>query len=115
MVIYFIVDDETFKSLRFDPNNQFELWRFVTYIFLHGSWYHLILNVIIQCIFAWYLEKQQGNFRVSLIYVLSGITGALGAACVLPDLIVGASAGVYALLISHIAHIILVSNIMINL
>lgn len=104
-----MIDNDSFKSLRFDPNNQFELWRFFTYIFLHGSWHHLILNVLIQCLFAWYLEKHQGNARVGLLYIISGVIGALGAACVLPDLIIGASAGVYALLISQIAHIILVS------
>lgn len=55
------------------------------------------------------MEKYQGNARIAAVYLISGMLGALGAACVLPDLIVGASAGVYALLISHIAHVIIVS------
>ncbi|XP_056647012.1 protein rhomboid isoform X2 [Diorhabda sublineata] len=36
-----------------------------------------------------------------------GFTGVLGASCVHPDLVIGASAGVYALLISNIPDIIL--------
>lgn len=78
-------------------------------MFLHNSVYHIILNIIIQCMFAMMLEKNQGSIRVGILYFGGGATGALGAGCLRPDLVVGASAGVYALLISHLSHIILVS------
>lgn len=80
-------------------------------MFLHSSWHHLIPNVLIQCIFAWFLEIWQGGLIVGFLYIISGIVGALGASCISPNLLVGASAGVYALLISHIAHIVLVREI----
>lgn len=77
---------------------------------VHDDWYHLMLNVVIQCIFAVLLEKRQGHLRVLILYFLGGFTGVLGAACVHPDLVIGASAGVYALLISNVSDIILVSK-----
>lgn len=95
------------KSLRFEPDKKIELWRFFTYMLVHDDWYHLMLNVVIQCIFAVLLEKRQGHLRVLILYFLGGFTGVLGASCVHPDLVIGASAGVYALLISNVSDIIL--------
>lgn len=74
---------------------------------LHDSWFHLSLNVIIQCLFAAALEKKQGHGRVGALYLGGGALGALGASCIRPDLVIGASAGVYALLTSHISHVLL--------
>ncbi|XP_056647006.1 protein rhomboid isoform X1 [Diorhabda sublineata] len=95
------------KALRFEPDKRIELWRFFTYMLIHDGWYHFVLNIIIQCIFAVLLEKRQGHIRVLILYFLGGFTGVLGASCVHPDLVIGASAGVYALLISNIPDIIL--------
>ncbi|XP_072388669.1 protein rhomboid isoform X1 [Diabrotica undecimpunctata] len=95
------------KALRFEPDKRIELWRFFTYMLIHDGWYHFMLNIVIQCIFAVLLEKRQGHLRVLILYFLGGFTGVLGASCVHPDLVIGASAGVYALLISNIPDIIL--------
>lgn len=40
--------DEFFQLLVFAPKHTIELWRFVTYIFLHTNFTHLALNVVIQ-------------------------------------------------------------------
>lgn len=69
-----------------------------------------MLNVLIQCLFAAALETKQGYFRVAVLYLNSGVVGALGAACIRPEIVVGASAGVYGLLLSHLAHVILVRS-----
>ncbi|XP_022907504.2 protein rhomboid-like isoform X2 [Onthophagus taurus] len=102
ILVHAVMKDQT-PYLRFDPNKQTQIWRFVSYMLVHGSWYHLILNVTMQCLFALLLERQQDSIRVFLVYVGGGIMGALGAACTSPDLVIGASAGVYALLISQLA------------
>ncbi|XP_066145556.1 protein rhomboid [Euwallacea fornicatus] len=95
------------KFLRFEPSKRYEIWRYVTYMLVHDDWSHLTLNVVIQCIFASLLELNQGRLRVLAIYVLGGITGVLGAACIHPDLVVGASAGGYSLLLSNVADLML--------
>lgn len=51
----------------------------------------------------------QGRFRVLAVYFLGGISGVLGAACLHPDLVVGASAGGYSLLLSNVADLMLVN------
>lgn len=79
-------------------------------MFLHSTLGHLLLNVVVQCCFSYLLEKYQKNYRVILLYFGGGIIGALGASSFRPDLVVGSSAGVYALLISHVSHIVLVSS-----
>lgn len=95
------------KLLRFEPTRRLELWRYITYMLVHDDWSHLALNVIIQCIFAALLEFNQGRFRVLAVYFLGGISGVLGAACLHPDLVVGASAGGYSLLLSNVADLML--------
>lgn len=93
---------------------------------VHDGWSHLALNVVMQCIFATLLELSQvgkcncqrkvkngafglqGRLRVLTIYFPGGVTGILGAACLHPDLVVGASAGGYSLLLSNVADLVLV-------
>jgi len=54
---------------------------------------------------------EQGRIGVATIYLGGGVCGALGASLLQPSLyLVGASAGVYALLTSHLAHLYLVSK-----
>ncbi|XP_030755432.1 protein rhomboid [Sitophilus oryzae] len=95
------------KCLRFEPIKRWEVWRFATYMLVHDDWSHLTLNVIIQCIFAAFLERKQGHLRVLIIYLAGGITGVLGATCVHPNLVIGSSAGGYSLLLSNAADLIL--------
>lgn len=55
------------------------------------------------------LEMDQGHCRVLAVYFGGVLFGALGSALTNPlQGVVGASAGVYSLLISHISHGILV-------
>lgn len=82
---------------------------------VHDSWFHLTLNLLIQILFAADLEKHQGHWRVGAVYLGGGALGAFGASCVRPDLVIGASGGVYALLLSHISHILLVSTTFLNI
>lgn len=59
---------------------------------------------------------EQGRIGVATIYLGGGVCGALGASLLQPSLfLVGASAGVYALLTSHLAHLYLVSRSRVDL
>lgn len=55
------------------------------------------------------LETEQGHLKVFLVYFGGVLGGALGASIFQPNLLmVGASAGVYSLLLSHVPHILMV-------
>ncbi|XP_035908897.1 rhomboid-related protein 2 [Anopheles stephensi] len=107
IAIFTYNNDAINQQLIFSPVKQYEVWRFVTYTFLHAGNVHLVLNIIIQILVAFPLETEQGHGKVLLVYFAGTLAGALGASVFEPTLMVGASAGVYCLLMSHIPHIIM--------
>ncbi|XP_046812992.1 protein rhomboid isoform X1 [Vespa velutina] len=102
-------DEATLRRwLVYDPRQRVQGWRFASYMLLHSNALHLALNVLIQLVLATPLEVEQGRMGVATIYLGGGVCGALGASLLQPSLyLVGASAGVYALLTSHLAHLYL--------
>jgi rhomboid protease GluP len=56
-----------------------EIFRFVSYMFLHGSLLHLLLNMF----WFYYLSKEAKNFlsdsQLFLVYMVSGISGGVFA------------------------------------
>lgn len=50
----------------------------LTAMFMHGSWDHLLVNIIYLWVFGEDIEDVLGPFRFALFYILSGICGALG-------------------------------------
>lgn len=111
IIIYFLDNDFVYNLFIFAPMKMNELWRFITYTFLHAGSIHLSLNVLIQIMISFPLETEQGHFRVFLVYFGGVLSGSLGASIFERFLMVGASAGVYSLLMSHIPHIVIVSAI----
>ncbi|XP_053664555.1 rhomboid-related protein 2 [Anopheles marshallii] len=107
IAIFTYDNDAINQKLIFSPVKQYEVWRFVTYTFLHMGTVHLVLNIIIQILVAFPLETEQGHGKVLFVYFIGTLAGALGASVFEPTLMVGASAGVYCLLMSHIPHIIM--------
>ncbi|XP_058453509.1 rhomboid-related protein 2 isoform X1 [Malaya genurostris] len=107
---YILNQENLYRLLIFSPVRQFEVWRFVTYTFLHAGAVHLMLNVIIQIMVAFPLETEQGHATVLLVYFGGVLAGGLGASVFEPTLMVGASAGVYCLLMSHIPHIVMAND-----
>ncbi|KAJ3642530.1 hypothetical protein Zmor_025298 [Zophobas morio] len=105
-ILCYVTFDENFrKLLRFEPKKLTQAWRFVTYMLLHEDWIHLLLNVLMQTLFAYFLELRHCRVYVVVLYFTGGITAVLGASCFHPDLVIGASGGVYTLLISNISDI----------
>lgn len=58
-------------------NNYNTLLPFITSIFLHGGWLHIISNMWFLWIFGDNVEGSIGHFRYLLLYLLSGIVGGL--------------------------------------
>jgi len=58
------------------------VWQPVTYLFLHGSWAHLGLNLLSVLLFGAGLEREVGSRRFWAVFLIGGALGGLGwAAC----------------------------------
>jgi len=82
----------------------FEVWRFVTYMFLHGGPFHLFFNMLTLFMFGNDLERYWGRRRFLNYYFVTGI-GA-GVCSWLVDMqgnatIIGASGAIYGLLLAY--------------
>lgn len=80
-------------------------WQLLTYMFMHGSWSHLLSNMIGLLFFGIYVEKQVGSKEFVFFYLLCGIicgAASLGIYILsgyVQILLVGASGAVYAVLL----------------
>jgi rhomboid-related protein 1/2/3 len=71
--------------------------------------YHLVVNLLVQLVLGLPLELVHRWWRVLIVYMAGVVAGSLGTSVTSPyTLLAGASGGVYALLLAHIATIILV-------
>lgn len=74
-----------------------QIWTFLTYALLHGSWFHLLSNCMWLVVFATPVVRHLGNWRTLLLLVATAVAGA---AAMLPlhwgefMIMVGASASV---------------------
>jgi len=93
--------------LTFVPDWDFLLWHpwtFVTYMFLHANWSHLIFNMISLGFFGPRVEAQIGGRQFLTMYFVSGICGALLSLAlkeVAPYPIVGASGAIFGVLLVY--------------
>ncbi|CAJ0942512.1 unnamed protein product, partial [Mesorhabditis belari] len=92
--------------LMFVPKLREQVWRFVTYMFLHAGLLHLIGNLVMQLLVGIPLEVVHKIWRIGPLYLMAVIAGALLQYPLDPSvLLVGASAGVYALILAHLANV----------
>lgn len=54
---------------------EFQIWRFATAIFLHGSVVHLLYNLFALLFFGFILERKIGSRNFLIVFFLSGIIG----------------------------------------
>ncbi len=54
-----------------------QLWRLVTYMFVHGGFLHLAVNMWGLYLFGSMLERRMGSANFLKLYFISGVTGAL--------------------------------------
>ena len=54
------------------------VWQVVTYLFLHGSWLHVTLNLLTVLLFGAGLEMEIGGRRFWTVFLVGGAIGGLG-------------------------------------
>ncbi|XP_050074974.1 protein rhomboid [Anopheles maculipalpis] len=92
----------------YNPHLRHEVWRFLTYMFVHIGFMHLIMNLLVQIFLGVALELVHCWWRVALVYLAGVIAGSMGTSLFTPRVfLAGASGGVYALITAHIATIIM--------
>lgn len=95
-------------ALTLIPDRWFELWRFITFQFLHADVLHILFNMIGLYFLGMYLEKAWGTRRFLTFYLISGafagfchvvLMYAMGGGYFGTPLL-GASGGVYAVIMA---------------
>ncbi len=74
-------------------------WTLITYMFLHGGFWHLLFNMLGLYFFGPRLEDELGGRDFLLLYFISGISGALFSFLTPFTAIIGASGAVYGILL----------------
>ena len=78
---------------------QFAIWQPVTYMFLHGSFSHILFNMLALYFFGPRVEQRLGSDRFIALYLISGTFGALLSFVFAPYApIIGASAAVFGVM-----------------
>ncbi|MHC4982243.1 MAG: rhomboid family intramembrane serine protease [Planctomycetota bacterium] len=89
------------------PAEWWELWRYVTFQFLHGGTFHLLYNMIALYFLGMYLERSWGAKRFVRFYLICGAVAGI-AHVLLAHIfgaqffqgLIGASGGVYAVILA---------------
>jgi len=82
------------------------VWQLATYMFMHGTFFHILINMLILFMFGTQLEREFGSSEFLLFYFTVGIGAGLIMAIVYPYLgmggipVVGASGAIYGLLLA---------------
>jgi len=84
----------------------FQLWRLITFQFLHANLGHLLFNSIAIYFFGAFVEQQLRSRAFLLFYLLCGVAGALGYGTLVSASnayqdggVVGASGGIFGILV----------------
>ncbi|XP_076048803.1 rhomboid-related protein 2-like isoform X2 [Oratosquilla oratoria] len=97
-----------YSPLTYNPYRRREAWRYLTYMFIHSGYVHLINNLLVQLILGIPLEMVHKWWRVILVYFSGVLVGALLTSVTDPHTyLVGASGGVYAIEYAFLGNLIL--------
>ena len=76
---------------------QGQWWRFITPIFLHGSWQHLLVNALSLWQIGVSLERIYGSRKFFVIFIVAGVFGNLFSFLLSPTSSLGASGSLFGL------------------
>jgi membrane associated rhomboid family serine protease len=103
--------DLPFEWLALQPDlviHRFYVWQLVTYLFLHGGWFHIIFNMFALWMFGADLESLWGGKKFLVYYFITGAgAGILDVVLndifrpTIPTATIGCSGAVYGLLMAY--------------
>lgn len=71
------VDLVNLLGLHYFQADQFRIWQFITYMFMHGSFAHIFFNMFAVWMFGAAIENTWGGKRFLTYYILTGLGAAL--------------------------------------
>ena len=71
------IDLQTLFALHFPGNPEFGFWQYVTHIFMHGSFSHILFNMYGLWAFGTPLEQMWGRNKFLFFYFSAGIGAGL--------------------------------------
>ncbi|MDL9978058.1 rhomboid family intramembrane serine protease [Microbacterium sp. ASV49] len=84
--------------LFYAPVELIQPWRAITMLFVHASWIHIGLNMLALWMIGRILEPLVGHSRFVVLYLISGLGGAVGVTLIAPGTqVVGASGAIFGL------------------
>lgn len=86
---------------------EMQLWRFITPVFLHGSFSHIMGNSITLLLLGQLVEHDMGSWLFLFFYLLTGFGGILFSALCSDAVSVGASTALFGIIGSYAANLIL--------
>lgn len=91
--------DAIYNFLLFPMNNRLFHWhQFITYMFLHASISHIVLNMLALVSFGPVIEKKLGSKSFLLFYLICGVISGLAHITFSNSPILGASGAVWGLM-----------------
>ncbi len=82
--------------------HNFYIWQLVTYLFLHGGFFHIFFNMLMLWIFGVEVEKEWGTIEFLRYYFISGIGAGIFHLIFQSSAVIGASGAVYGVLIAFV-------------
>lgn len=79
---------------------EWQFWRLISAIFLHGDFLHLFSNMIGLLLFGAFIESNMPKMNFLIIYIISGLIGNLFSLILLPlySISLGASGSIFGLI-----------------
>lgn len=82
-------------------SHNFQFYQFISYMFLHASFSHVILNMLGLITFGPEIEQYFGEKKFLLFYFTCGIIGGLLHIALSPSPVLGASASIWGLMLTY--------------
>lgn len=91
---------ENFVLFSFN-SDYFQPYQLLTYMFLHGSFLHIIFNMLCLITFGSDLERRFGTIKFLKIYLLMGVIAGLFHILTTPNPVMGASGAVWGVMMIY--------------
>jgi membrane associated rhomboid family serine protease len=94
LLMTLFVSREVFQTLQFSPRTAFTRpWTFVTYMFVHAGFLHLLTNMLMLYVFGTAVESRMGSRNFILYYLYCGVGAAVFSLLLAGIMPVGAFVG----------------------